>query len=110
MTDTSFILEKTYNPKFPFRLTIKKDEEILLCLWVQDRLPTEGRSIFCIRQGIEEPVEPLEIVEKVPVISMSQFGKKLTIVLDRAINNLLKNGIIIRTGRSKFLVTKKEGE
>jgi len=94
--ETVFILEATYNPKFPYRITIKKGEEILLCLWVQDKWPTEGRHIFCIRQGGDEPIEPLEEIERVPVLSLSQYGKRLTIVLDRPINK-----------RSDFLFIRK---
>ncbi|MGC8928708.1 MAG: hypothetical protein ACP5QK_12405 [Myxococcota bacterium] len=45
---------------------------------------------------MDEPLESLDIIEKVPVLSMNQFGKRLTIILDRAINK-----------RSDFLFLKR---
>jgi len=93
---TVFILEATYNPKFPYRMTIKRGEEVLLCLWVQDKWPTEGRHIFCIRQGDKEPIEPLDEIERVPVVSLTQYGKRMILILDRPINK-----------RSEFLFIKR---
>lgn len=83
-----WIMEATGHPKFPFRIKIIKGEEILLGLRVQDRWPGPRGHIFCLREDPEGQASlyPAEEVERVPVISMKRYGKRLAIVLDRAIN------------------------
>lgn len=94
--DTFFVVESTYNPRFPYRITIRRDTTILLRLWVQDKWPTEGRKIFCIRENPDGTSEDYDVVEEVPVKVLYNYGKKLIVILDRTINK-----------RSEFLFLKK---
>mgnify|MGYP006961676862 FL=1 len=92
-------MEATGHPKFPFRIRIIRGDEILLCLRVQDRWPGTRGHIFCLREDpqTQASLYPAEEIEKVPVISMKRYGKRLAIVLDRAINK-----------RCEFLFLKKK--
>jgi len=87
MEQAFWILEHLGDKKFPYRLTIKKGDEVLLALRVQDRWPGQKGNIFCIREETVqwETIEGEEI-ERVPVLSIKRFGKRLSIVLDRTIN------------------------
>ncbi len=96
MTDTVWILEKTGHQKFPYRVTIQKGPRILLRLLVQDRWPGQRGNIFCLRVE-EDDTEELEEVERVPVVSIKRYGKRLSVVLDRATNK-----------RCNFLFIKKQ--
>lgn len=78
-----WILEKRDNTKFPYKLTIKQDNEKILTLLVQDRWPGQRGNIFCLRENQAEPNEKLEEVERIPIISMHRYGKRISIVLDR---------------------------
>ncbi|ODA43985.1 hypothetical protein THER_1264 [Thermodesulfovibrio sp. N1] len=86
MTKTLYILESVNNPKFPYRLTIKQGDKVLLALRVQDRWPGQRGNIFCIRETNQELDPPIEEIERVPIISLKRYGKRLSIVLDRPIN------------------------
>ncbi len=45
MAELCWILEPTHNPRFPYRVTIRKGQEPVLCLWTQDRWPGQkGRN------------------------------------------------------------------
>ncbi len=81
-----YVLERVDDPKFPYRLTIRRGEEILLAIRVQDRWPGQKGNIFCMREEGRTFKPPLEEIERVPIISMNNYGKKLILVLDRAIN------------------------
>ncbi len=83
MEDTLWILESTGEAKFPYRLSIKRGETPLLCLRVQDRWPGTKGHIFCLREEEREGEAFLEEIERVRVISLRRFGKRLTVVLDR---------------------------
>ncbi len=85
MDNTVWILERTDSERFPYRVTIKKGEEPLLCLLVQDRWPGQKGNIFCIRAE-DTPESITEEIERVPVVSLKRFGKRLAVVLDRARN------------------------
>lgn len=84
--ETLFILESVNNPKFPYRLTIRQGEKILLALRVQDRWPGQKGNIFSIREENWEMEPPVEEVERVSIISLKRYGKRLSVVLDRAKN------------------------
>jgi len=92
-----WILEATDNPKFPYRLRIKKGEEDLLVLRVQDKWPGSKGHIFCLREEGAAYSGQAQEIEKVPVISLKRYGKRLAIVLDRALNK-----------RCEFLFLKKK--
>lgn len=98
MGETLWILEAVEDSKFPYRLSIKRDEHTLLCLRVQDHWPGQKGNIFCIRE--EQPnwpsPSPSKEIERVPIISMRRYGKRLVIVLDR-----------IKNKRCDFLFLKK---
>ncbi len=80
-----WIIEKTGDKKFPFRLKIKKEGEILLCLRVQDRWPGQKGDIFCLREYPENYDKEYEEIERVPVKSFKRIGRKITVVLDREV-------------------------
>ncbi len=83
---TIYILESVNNEKFPYRLTIRQGEKLLLALRVQDKWPGQKGNIFCIREENRELEQPVAEIERVPVISLKRFGKRLAVVLDRPKN------------------------
>lgn len=85
-SQTFWTILKTEHRKFPFRLVISKNGEAVLDLYVQDKWPGSGKNIFCIRAVGREGLGGTEIeIERVPVLRCSAFGKRLTVILDRAI-------------------------
>jgi hypothetical protein len=86
MDQTFFILASVNNPKFPYRLTIRQGEKVLLAIRVQDRWLRQKGNIFCIREDNKELEPPVEEIERVPVVSLKRYGKRLAIVLDRPSN------------------------
>lgn len=84
MSKIWWILEAIEDSRFPYRLSIKKGDDTLLCLKAQDRWPRGTGNIFCLRD--EATVDPplREEIERVPVVSLRRYGKKLSVVLDRA--------------------------
>jgi len=83
MEETFWILESTPDVKFPYRLSIKRGEKFILCLRVQDRWPGAKGHIFCLREQTREWSPPLQEVERIRVLSLRRFGKRLAVVLDR---------------------------
>jgi hypothetical protein len=82
----TWILEKSDNPRFPYRLQIISGlQPEPLVLRAQDHWPTANRNIFCLREtpGLA-PDEVLEEVEQVPILAISRRGVRLSLVLDRA--------------------------
>lgn len=79
-----WVVEAIGDEKFPYRLTIKKRNEMLLCLKTQDRWPGGKGNIFCLRDEGGIDVLPSKEIERVPVISLRRYGKRLSVVLDRA--------------------------
>lgn len=92
-----WVLEKTESIKFPYRLSIVRGEEVLLALLVGDRWPGSKGNIFCLRDDLHTSPQAVEEVERVPVVSMRRYGKRLSVVLDRA-----------RQKRCDFLFLKKQ--
>lgn len=82
-----WILERLENERFPYRVKIKKSDSTLLCLQTQDRWPGPKGNVFCLR-GADENLEkaPAEELERVPVVSLNRYGKRLAVVLDRSRN------------------------
>jgi ERCC4-type nuclease len=81
-----YILESVNSEKFPYRLTISQGEKILLALRVQDKWPGQKGNIFCLKEESQELEPPVEEIERVSVISLRRFGKRLALVLDRSRN------------------------
>lgn len=84
-SDQAFwVLERVDHPQFPFRLTIIKGQETLLALRVADRWPGSRGNIFCLRETGRDWPPPVAELERVPVVSLRRFGKRLSVVLDRS--------------------------
>ncbi len=96
MSSLWWILESIDNEKFPYRLSIKMDDKTKLCLRVQSKWPGAGTQIFCLRES-EDYLDSIEEIERVPVVNLSRYGKRLSVVLDRATNK-----------RCEFLFLKKK--
>ncbi|MBL7209254.1 MAG: ERCC4 domain-containing protein [Dehalococcoidia bacterium] len=84
MTQGIWILERCVSDRFPYRLQIMRGEKPWLILRTQDRWPTVGRNIFCLREEEPPPAgEVLEEIERVPVIAFHERGRRVSIILDR---------------------------
>jgi len=84
MVKGTWILERTQNDRFPYRLQIIIGDKSWLVLRTQDHWPAAGRHIFCLRE--EEPPtsdETLEEIERVDIIAINERGRRTSIVLDR---------------------------
>ena len=79
----TWTVERTSNPRFPYRLVIEQDGRTLLALRTQSRWPGPGQQIFCLRERELDPDEPLTPLERVPVAHLTRVGRKLTLALDR---------------------------
>lgn len=71
------------DPRFPFRLSIRRGDESLLCLRVQERWPGNKGHIFCLREEGREWPPPGPVVEDVEVVAFQRLGRRLVVVLDR---------------------------
>jgi hypothetical protein len=83
-----WILTPTGDKKFPYRLRIEKEGQTVVSLYVQDRWPGQKGHIFCI-QSRDEPDEPASEageIERIPIISLKRYGKRIAVVLDRSRN------------------------
>ncbi len=79
-----WIIERTPDARFPFRIRIEQDGRVLLCVRAQDAWPGPGRQIFCLRESEPDPDETLHEHERVPVAHLARLGRKLSLTLDRA--------------------------
>ena len=80
----TWILERTQNERFPYRLQIIRGDKPWLVLRTQDRWPAAGRHIFCLREEVPpEPSEMLEEVERVDIVAFNERGRRISVVLDR---------------------------
>lgn len=80
---TIWLVERTVNQRFPFRVSIEQDGRLILAVRAQSHWPGPGQQIFCLRERELDSGELLEPVERVPVASLSRVGRKLTVALDR---------------------------
>ncbi len=81
-----WVLEHTSDPKFPFRLRIytRGRSEPMLSFFVQDRWPGSNQHIFCLRENrIAEDIVVGGEIERVPVVALQRYGRRLSVVLDR---------------------------
>jgi hypothetical protein len=78
-------VERTASRRFPFRIAVEQGGRLLLAVRAQSCWPGPGQQIFCIRERSLDPAEPLEPVERVPIVTLARVGRKLTIVLDRPV-------------------------
>lgn len=86
MSKTYWILEQVEDVKFPCRLSIVDGGKVLLCLRVQERWPGTKGQIFCLSEEGREWPQPMAEIERVPIVSLRRYGKRLSIVLDRSKN------------------------
>ncbi|KQC14575.1 MAG: hypothetical protein APR63_13870 [Desulfuromonas sp. SDB] len=86
MEKTFWTVEETFEDRFPFRINIVKGYNVLLSLRTQARWPGQKGNVFCIREKRKVWNDQLVIIEKVPVTTLKKIGKRLVVVLDRAIN------------------------
>jgi hypothetical protein len=82
-----WVIERCSDEKFPYRLRIYRGEraEPVLSFLVRDRWPGANQHISCLRE--QRATVPLEIgdeVERVQVVALQRYGKRLTVILDRA--------------------------
>ena len=84
MTQGIRVLERCASERFPYRLQIIRENKPWLVLRTQDRWPTAGRHIFCLREeGPPEPDEVLEELERVDIIAFNERGKRVSVILNR---------------------------
>lgn len=79
----TWIVERTANRRFPYRVSIEQGGQPLIAVRAQAAWPGPGQQIFCLRERAFDPAEPLETVERVPVAHLTNIGRKITVVLDR---------------------------
>ena len=87
-TNALWVVSETGNPRFPYRIEIRRGEERVIALWVQDKWPGSGKQIFCLREGQDDGTgeyDPGDFpeVERVRVARMERYGKQLSVILDR---------------------------
>lgn len=79
-----WVLERSSNDRFPYRLQIVRGGEPWLVLRVQDRWPAANRNIFCLREKLPpQPDELLDEMERVPIFALQRHGRRVSVVLDR---------------------------
>lgn len=86
-TMIEWIVEATYEERFPYRLWIVEEESVLLCLRTQERWPGPKGQIFCLRENPEESEvvgpDADAVVERERVASYRRIGRRLVLSLDR---------------------------
>jgi len=78
-----WIVERTPNPRFPYRIRIEQDGRVLLVVRARDAWPGAGTSVFCLRERTLLPDEVLTPHERVAVAHLARIGRKLSVTLDR---------------------------
>lgn len=80
-----WLLYKTDEEKFPYKICVEEKPNEFLILKVQARWPGPGKKIFCISEGYlhQEKIKDTEPVEECNIILFKRFGKKLNLILDR---------------------------
>ena len=76
-------IETTGHTKFPYRILIVEGHEETLSLVAQEKWPGQKGNIFCLR-GHEDIEDHGEVIEECAVVSLRRYGRKLSILLDRA--------------------------
>lgn len=76
-------VERTQNPRFPFRVSVEQDGRTLVAVRAKSAWPAPGAQIFCLREREQDPAEHLLLEDLVPVVSFTRIGPKISIVLDR---------------------------
>ena len=80
----TWVVERTQDRRFPFRITIEQGGRTLLAVRAQNHWPGAGSQIFCLREAELDPAEALEPFQRVPIAHLTRLGRKLSVTLDRA--------------------------
>ncbi len=92
-----WIVHKTGNPRFPFRIAIADEGGDLFAVRAQDSWPGARGNIFCVRDGSSKDERDLFVeMERVPIVVLERFGKSIRVVLDRPVKK-----------RGEFLILEK---
>jgi hypothetical protein len=83
VTSAIWRVERTTNPRFPFRISVEQDGRTVIAVRARAAWPGPGENIFCLQEHDYDPDEPLELVERVPLVSLTRMGRKIALVLDR---------------------------
>ncbi|MCX5970574.1 MAG: hypothetical protein NTV14_03605 [Coprothermobacterota bacterium] len=84
MVELEWVLEEVAeDPRFPYRLTVRRGMRLVLALRTQDRWPGSSGHIFCLREEGRTWSTPTGELERVAVVAMERFGKRLSLVLNR---------------------------
>lgn len=79
-----WVLERTNNDKFPYRLQILEDGNPWLVLRVQDNWPGANQNIFCLRESEPPSLDEIrEEIERVDLLALQRRGPRLSMVLAR---------------------------
>lgn len=93
----TWIVERTLSRRFPYRVSIEQDGRTLLAVRAQSAWPGPGQQVFCLKERDHDPAEPLEPLERVPVVNIAKVGRKLTVLLDRPQRKRCEFLVIART-------------
>jgi hypothetical protein len=77
------VVARTASRRFPYRISIEQNGQLVLAVRAQARWPGPGQQIFCLRESELDPAEPLEPLERVSVAHLTRLGRKIALVLDR---------------------------
>lgn len=83
MTAT-WIVQRTSDVRFPFRIVIEQDGRTLFAVRAKSAWPGAGTQVFCLREGAAELPPAFDNLERVPVAHLARLGRKLSVTLDRA--------------------------
>jgi len=78
-----WIVERTVDARFPFRVRIEQDGRTILAVRAKYPWPGPGMNVFCLREKEFDPAEALEPLERVPVSNLARVGRRLAVTLDR---------------------------
>lgn len=78
-----FIVEKTTQPRFPYRVRLEEAGVVVFAVRAQHAWPSAGAGVFCLRDYGPKEGELLTEVERVPVVESQRLGAKLSFTLDR---------------------------
>jgi hypothetical protein len=94
-------VERGTGARFPYRVAIEREGRTVLAVRAPSPWPGPGQQIFCLREDPNDADEPRELVERVPVLRMTRIGRKLSIVLDRALRKRCEFLSITKTYRDR---------
>lgn len=80
-----WVVQRAADGRFPYRVTVEREGHVVLSVRAPSPWPGPGQQIFCLRADPHDAEVQLELVERAPVLQMSRIGRKLAIVLDRAL-------------------------